>query len=152
MYSFFQLLTHIFNCQYFLLFLETSHTNPRIAHTKCKMLHISCKVKHISKANSWNTFAIILIPDYFVWYIENCVLCFAKRQRRPRISQHGTFVWKGIQGVWVLLPLVFISFGNCSDIGTYFILCPSIKSAPGMFMPWDQVGISLRFCRFGVWF
>ncbi len=70
-YSLFQLLSHIF---------KTFHTNPRIAHKmqnashllQNEALHLKYH-KHISKAN---TFAVILIP---VCFIENCVLCFAKR-------------------------------------------------------------------------
>ncbi len=40
-------------------------------------------------------------------------------------------MWKGIKGIRVLLPLVFISFGNCSDIYDYWYeFCVSLKSAP----------------------
>ncbi len=28
----------------------------------------------------------------------------------------GKFVWKGVKGVRVLLALVFVSFGNCSNM------------------------------------
>ncbi len=32
------------------------------------------------------------------------------------LSKLWKSVWKGVKGVWVVLPLVFISFGNCSDM------------------------------------
>ncbi len=39
----------------------------------------------------------------------------------------GKFVWKGVKGVRVLLALVFVSFGNCSNM--YLLVHISLKRA-----------------------
>ncbi len=48
------------------------------------------------------------------------------------------FVWKGIKGVGVLLPLVLIYFGNCSDMYLLARISRFAKKCPQV---WDQVDL-----------
>ncbi len=67
--SFFQNFTH-----------KSKNCTHKMQNASCKMKYCIQNITNTSQTQTFaNIFAIILIPEMFVCYIENCVLCFAKK-------------------------------------------------------------------------